>query len=238
MAEINANDLKNQPSFCLDKGHVRPASENDREQIVRVYKSSWLDHLSPRLRKALGAEAERIDFAARWPAELNNTKRQTFCYVDNHNRIIGVGIAEILENPKHGHLRYLYVDPAAQGAGAGKAIIEQAALWLFQQGADSIRNMTIVAEQPRQRWIDFWLRHGGVLTKAEVQMSSYKVAGKAVPIRLVGVDVPNLGEFLEIVNGQKPTITSAAATLGPMLDYEQGWQNLTQALLSSKLRSL
>jgi ribosomal protein S18 acetylase RimI-like enzyme len=98
---------------------IRPATDEDAAGIARVHVRSWrrayADIIDPATLAALSAEEREL----RWRALLADRESRTWVFeVDGAI----AGFASV----RDGELMTLYVDPAAQGAGAGTELLREA----------------------------------------------------------------------------------------------------------------
>jgi ribosomal protein S18 acetylase RimI-like enzyme len=98
---------------------IRPATLEDAAGIARVHVRAWRraypDILDPQILDDLSVE----EFAQRWTGLLGDPgSRAWVCEVDGAVR----GFASVRDS----EMTTLYVDPAAQGAGVGTALLREA----------------------------------------------------------------------------------------------------------------
>jgi ribosomal protein S18 acetylase RimI-like enzyme len=109
---------------------IRPATPEDADEIDRVHVQSWLrgygDFLSPE--DMIGARIPPEERVAAWRERVSDRAISTWVY-EVEGFIAGFASAG------EGQLTALYVDPAAQGAGVGTALLEHAEHALRDAGA-------------------------------------------------------------------------------------------------------
>jgi GNAT superfamily N-acetyltransferase len=124
---------------------IRVATAQDAQAIARVQVRAWqhayADIIDPETLDDLSVD----DLAARW----RDAAEGRVAWVDDHDDTIA-GFASI----RDAELRTLYVDPIAQGAGVGTALLREA----VAAGAQIVRVFEANARARR-----FYERHGWVL---------------------------------------------------------------------------
>lgn len=207
------------------------AAQADRLEIIQVYREGWLASTSERMRRIAGPFLEQIDYAARWPQELQTPNWRTYKIVDE-GRIVGVGVAEIRKPntpDAYGHFKYFYMLPEYKGKGSAKAMLSVACDWLIENGIARMDDGLIVNEPNKARWMDFWVRHGAVLKSCNVETTKYEINGEKLVLRLIGVCVPDLHQFRARLRGEMPQCPSCLNDIEKMIysdTAERGWESL------------
>ncbi|TAH32428.1 MAG: N-acetyltransferase [Alphaproteobacteria bacterium] len=210
---------------------VLMAEQADRPQVIQVYREGWLASVSSRMREIAGPFLEQIDYAARWPQELQTSNWRTYKIVDG-DKIVGVGVAEIRGHntpDPYGHFKYFYILPGYKGKGSAKAMLVKACDWLIENNITRMDDGLIVSDPNKAQWMDFWVRHGAVLKSCNVETTAYVINGEKLLLRLIGVCVPNLHEFRARLRGELPQCFSALKDIEAIIYSDtayRGWENL------------
>lgn len=122
---------------------IRLATLTDLEAIARLHVASWdasFSQFAPEIVKARGDQYPKR--LASWRDILSGDDTFTYVAVDN-DEIIGFGQGSDVDTdwdlPQYdGEINRLYIAPNTQGRGIGKALINQVATTLQQQGKKSI----------------------------------------------------------------------------------------------------
>lgn len=151
---------------------VRPALVSDAEPIARVHVRSWqqayrgmvpddyLDALSPtgraqRLREMLSVEDGPFRTLVVCPDDNGQAgEARGFAHIGPYRE---QGSEEI--DDKVGEVLAIYVDPAWQGQGAGRALMDAAVAWQAARGRDEVRLWVLDANWKARR---FYERYGFV----------------------------------------------------------------------------
>lgn len=144
---------------------IRPATSSDADAIatvqIRAWRWAYADFLPPE-----AVESDAGAARARWQANLEDgaARRRTTLVYELEGRVAGyaaVGPARDDEaRPDVGELLAVYVDPVAQGAGVGRALMDVAEARLREEGyADAV--LWVFAENGLAR--DFYARRDWVL---------------------------------------------------------------------------
>ena len=109
---------------------IRDATPDDADEIDRIHVQAWQraysDFVAPE--DMIGARIEPDVRVARWRERVSDGQIHTWVYeVD--------GLVAGFAAAGDGHLWALYVDPRAQGAGVGSALLEHAEGALREEGA-------------------------------------------------------------------------------------------------------
>ncbi len=211
------------------------AEQQDRPQIINVYKTGWLASVSQRMRDIAGPYLESIDFAARWPEQLQTPNWRSYKIVDD-GKIVGVGVAEIRGRDRsdpYGHFKYFYMLPDYKGKGSAKEMLKVACDWLIESGMTRMDDGLIVNEPNKARWMDFWVRHGAMLKSCNVETTAYEINGQKLLLRLIGVCVPDLISFRARLRGELPECPSGRDYIDAMIYSDtayRGWESLGDIL--------
>ncbi|MBD2093779.1 GNAT family N-acetyltransferase [Trichocoleus sp. FACHB-591] len=133
--------------------HIRVGQLEDIEILFEIRTSVTKNHQSREEIAALGITPETVagmlqtDCAA-WLAEIDNQP-------------IAFSIANATEKTIFG----MFVLPAYEGRGAGRALMQQAEAWLWSQGAEEIWLLT--GNDPTLRAYGFYLHLGWLPTSVE-----------------------------------------------------------------------
>jgi ribosomal protein S18 acetylase RimI-like enzyme len=138
---------------------IRAATGDDAEAIEAVIRRAWHraygDFLD--VDAALDEPAERVK---RWRERLRSDVVATFVW-DQGGRVAGVVAAGASDDTgaplDHGSVRALYVDPPAQGAGVGSALLDAA---LEHLRAAAYRSVDLWAFAENQHARDFYEHRG------------------------------------------------------------------------------
>ena len=110
---------------------IRAATLDDADEIDRVHVQAWQraywEFVAPS--EMIGARRPADERVARWRERISDATVRTWVYeVD--------GIVAGFASAGGGELTALYVDPAAQGAGVGGALLDHAEAALRAEGAE------------------------------------------------------------------------------------------------------
>ena len=138
---------------------IRRAAEDDAEAIEAVIRRAWHRAYGDVLdvEAVLDSPEERV---ARWRERLRSGVARVLVW-DQGGRIAGIvsaGASDDAESPlDHGAVRALYVDPPAQGAGVGSALLDAALEHLRERG---FRGVDLWAFADNHHARDFYERRG------------------------------------------------------------------------------
>lgn len=128
---------------------VREAALEDADDIDRVHVQAWQraygDFLAPD--DLVGARIPQEDRVASWRERIADADVQTWVY-DVDGFVAGFASAG------DGHLWALYVDPAAQGAGVGTALLAHAEAALRAEGAQAATLSVFSANEHGRRFYE------------------------------------------------------------------------------------
>ena len=137
---------------------IREATPDDADEIDRVHVQAWQrgysDFLAPE--DMIGARIPAQERVARWRERVSDGAIRTWVYeVDGF--IAGFAAAG------DGHLLALYVDPTAQGAGVGSALLAHAEAALGEDGAEEATLSVFAANEQGRRFYEKrgWTLAGG-----------------------------------------------------------------------------
>ena len=128
---------------------IREATLEDADAIDRVHVQAWqrgyLDFVAPE--DMIGARYPQDERVERWRERIADGAIRTWVYdVDGH--VAGFAAAG------DGHLWALYVDPPAQGAGVGTALLRHAEAALRDQGAREATLSVFAANEHGRRFYE------------------------------------------------------------------------------------
>lgn len=138
---------------------IRAATRADAQAIAELHVAVWC----ATYRDLAPAEAVRIlDVPYRLPrwVEMLRKSERVVLVAEISGRIVGIGTAGAAgpELGDHGEILYLYVDPAFERRGIGRALMQRLAIILQQQGYKSVALGVVDGNRPA---IDFYTKLGG-----------------------------------------------------------------------------
>lgn len=220
---------------------VQEAVQSDRDELITVYAEAWKASITPSRMALFGDHVHAIDFSGRWPQELNSDTHRCYKAVAG-GRIVGCGMVGIRTDPeranerdqgRYGYYKLFYVLPDFKHRGAGADMLLKGTYWLRKQGIGRADGGVIIGEPKQARWIEFLMRHGARMDCSQVDTSSYAIDGKKAVLPLVGVSIPDLDVFYEILTLQKSPLPTDRKAIDLWLqggEDKQGWTKLEAVL--------
>lgn len=146
-----------------DSCTLRRATPDDAEHVATISVRAWRHAYEPFLDARLLAERTVVSQVPRWRGWLEGAQWETRV-AEVEGRIAGyvtTGLSADADADTHvGELRALYVDPAAQGAGLGSLMLDDA-LTRLRAGGFTEATLWVFAENGLGR--AFYERHGWTL---------------------------------------------------------------------------
>ena len=138
---------------------IRDATPEDADEIDRVHVQAWqrgyTDFVAPE--DMIGARTPPDERVARWRERIADGNVHTWVYeVD--------GFVAGFASAGEGHLWALYVDPTAQGAGVGSALLAHAEAEMRAEGSEEATLSVFAANEQGRR---FYEKRGWVLVGDE-----------------------------------------------------------------------
>ncbi|WP_120003105.1 anhydro-N-acetylmuramic acid kinase [Nesterenkonia muleiensis] len=136
---------------------VRAADLTDLDAAVEVFLSCWHTSYQAVLPRHLVERMDPNQARELWSVGLADTTTETLV-AEHDGAVVGV-VRYGTQDRGNGHVRSLYVDPAAQGGGYGRKLLQEATDALRSSGADEISLWVFESNTPSRR---FYERQGWI----------------------------------------------------------------------------
>lgn len=127
---------------------LRPAGPSDLDGVVAVFQACWTTSYAAVLPAALVAVTTPDRSRALWSRVLADAAPGEVMVAVDDRTIRGVTRWAVADTASSGWVHSLYVDPAAQGRGIGRQLLDAAERAIVSAGATSARLWVFAANAP------------------------------------------------------------------------------------------
>lgn len=144
---------------------IRKAVHTDARGVAELQIAGWRDSYSKILSSEYLTEKIRTDRISHWQSVLTNIDEREVTFVmESRGNLAGFICVKLAKDPFWGaYVDSLHVSEISRGKGAGKALLQQAALWIQKRAPDSSVYLWVFEEN--RRAVAFYQNLGGKIVE-------------------------------------------------------------------------